>query len=98
MEFRLHGKAYRLDAVGYDEGLFFIFRDATAGKTTYRPGRFLYVDHRPASGATFALDLNRAYNPPCAFSKFTTCPLPPKQNVLATPIEAGERYPPRKHG
>ena len=47
---------------------------------------------------TFDLDLNRAYNPPCAFSAFTTCPLPPKQNVLNTKIEAGEKYPPRKAG
>ncbi len=98
VEFRLGGKTYRLDAVGEDEGLFFVFRDATAGKTTYPPGRFLYVDHRPAPGTTFTLDLNRAYNPPCAFSEFTTCPLPPRQNILAAPIEAGEKYPPRKRG
>lgn len=98
VEFRLGAKTYRLDAVGEDDGLFFVFRDATAGKTTYRPGRFLYVDQRPAPGATFTLDLNRAYNPPCAFSEFTTCPLPPKQNILAAPIEAGEKYPPRKRG
>ncbi len=63
-----------------------------------RPGRFLYVDRRPAPGTTFTLDLNRAYNPPCAFSDFTTCPLPPKQNILATTIEAGEKYPPHRRG
>ena len=85
-----------VDVIGEDEGLFFVFRDATAGKTTYPPGRFLYVEKKPAPNATFMLDLNRAYNPPCAFSAFTTCPLPPKQNVLKVGVEAGEKYPPRK--
>ena len=96
VEFTLDGKPQRLDVVGEDEGLFFVFRDATAGKTTYPPGRFLYVEKKPKPGATFMLDLNRAYNPPCAFSAFTTCPLPPKQNVLKAGVEAGEKYPPRK--
>lgn len=96
VEFELGGKAYRLDAIAEDGGLFFVFRDATAGKTTYGPGRFLFVEKAPAAGETFLLDLNRAYNPPCAFSAFTTCPLPPRQNVLAARIEAGEKYPPRK--
>ena len=96
VEFTLAGKPQRLDVIGEDEGLFFVFRDATAGKTTYPPGRFLYVEKKPAPNATFMLDLNRAYNPPCAFSAFTTCPLPPKQNVLKVGVEAGEKYPPRK--
>jgi uncharacterized protein (DUF1684 family) len=96
VEFALDGKPQRLDVVGDDEGLFFVFRDATAGKTTYPPGRFLYVEKKPAPGATFLLDLNRAYNPPCAFSAFTTCPLPPKQNILKASVAAGEKYPPRK--
>ena len=98
IEFKLNGQAYRLDAVGDDEGLFFVFRDDTAGKTTYRPGRFLYVEKKPMPGETFLLDLNRAYNPPCAFSEFTTCPLPPEQNILKVRIEAGEKYPPKKSG
>jgi uncharacterized protein len=98
VEFKLNGKTHRLDAVGDDDGLFFVFRDATAGKGTYPPGRFLYVDKKPRPGETFMLDLNRAYNPPCAFSEFTTCPLPPKQNILKVRIEAGEKYPPRRAG
>jgi uncharacterized protein (DUF1684 family) len=98
VEFEIDGRQYRMDAVGDDEGLFFIFRDETAGKTTYPPGRFLYVDKKPKPGERFMLDLNRAYNPPCAFSEFTTCPLPPKQNLLKVRIDAGEKYPPRKHG
>jgi uncharacterized protein (DUF1684 family) len=96
VEFTLGGRKHRLDAVGEDQGLFFVFRDATAGDTTYRPGRFLYVEKAPAPGSTFKLDLNRAYNPPCAFSEFTTCPLPPEQNILKVRVEAGEKYPPRK--
>ena len=99
VEFKVNGKTHRLDAVGDDDdGLFFVFRDATAGKGTYPPGRFLYVDKKPKAGETFMLDLNRAYNPPCAFSEFTTCPLPPKQNILKVKIEAGEKYPPRRAG
>lgn len=98
VEFRLGGRTQRLDAVGDDEGLFFVLRDATAGETTYPPGRMLYVEKKPKPGETFMLDLNRAYNPPCAFSEFTTCPLPPKQNILKAKIEAGERYPPKREG
>jgi uncharacterized protein (DUF1684 family) len=98
VEFELGGSRHRLDAVGDGEGLFFVLRDATAGDTTYRPGRFLYVAKTPAPGQPFELDLNRVYNPPCAFSEFTTCPLPPKQNILKVRLEAGERYPSRKSG
>jgi uncharacterized protein len=97
VEFKVNGKTQRLDVVGDDkDGLFIILKDATAGKTTYGAGRFLYSTPRPKPNETFVLDLNRAYNPPCAFSEFTTCPLPPKQNILKTRIEAGEKYPPRK--
>ena len=98
VEFELGGQAHRLDAVGDDDGLFFVLRDATAGDTTYRPGRFLYVQKKPEPGKPFELDLNRVYNPPCAFSEFTTCPLPPKQNILKVRVEAGEKYPPRRAG
>jgi uncharacterized protein len=96
VEFELAGRAYRLDALDDDDGLFIIFRDDTAGDTTYKPGRFLAIEKKPAANERFMLDLNRAYNPPCAFSEFTTCPLPPKQNILKVRIEAGEKYPPLK--
>lgn len=92
VEFKIKGKTHRLDAVGDDAGLFFVIRDGTAGSTTYRPSRFLFVEQRPAPNTTFTLDFNRAYNPPCAFSEFTTCPLPPKQNIMKVKIEAGEKY------
>ncbi len=98
VEFTLGGRKLTLDAIREDDGLFFVFRDATAGHGTYPPGRFLYIDKIPPAGAALTIDFNRAYNPPCAFSEFTTCPLPPKQNVLPVAIEAGEKYPPRTKG
>ena len=96
VEFLINGRPHRLDALDDDAGLFFIFKDATAGETTYGAGRFLAIEKKPAPGERFTIDLNRAYNPPCAFSEFTTCPLPPKQNILPVRVEAGEKYPPLK--
>ena len=87
-EFKLHGHEYRLEPVLEDDQLFFIFRDETSGKETYGAGRFLYAD--VPKGRTVVLDFNKAYNPPCAFTPYATCPLPPKQNRLAVRIEAGE--------
>jgi uncharacterized protein (DUF1684 family) len=98
IEFDVNGRHHRLDALAEDDGLFIIFKDGTAGETTYGSGRFMYVDKMPDPGKPFRLDFNRAYNPPCAFSEFTTCPLPPKQNIMDVSIEAGEKYPPRKKG
>jgi uncharacterized protein len=92
VEFTLKGKKYKMDVVGEDEGMFFVMRDGTSGDTTYRPSRFLYVDKKPIANEIFQLDFNKTYNPPCAFSEFTTCPLPPEQNILKTRIEAGEKY------
>ena len=70
--------------------LFIIFSDATNGKQTYGAGRFLYADKPDASGKTI-VDFNKAYNPPCAFTPFATCLLPPKQNIIAVAITAGEK-------
>lgn len=88
-EFTIKGKPMRLEPVTEDGGLFFIFKDATSGRTTYGAGRFLDTA-MPKSG-DLELDFNKAYNPPCAFTAFATCPLPPRQNVLAAAIEAGEK-------
>ncbi len=74
-----------------DESLFLIFRDATSGTTTYGAGRFLSAD-APGDDGTTVLDFNLAYNPPCAFTPYATCPLPPPQNELGIAIEAGEQY------
>jgi uncharacterized protein (DUF1684 family) len=68
--------------------LFFIFKDTTAGRKTYGAGRFLYAE-LPADGKV-VLDFNKAYTPPCAFTPFATCPLPPESNRLDIAIEAGE--------
>lgn len=86
--FQLDGREHRLDALVSGDSLFFIFKDHTAGKETYPAGRFLYTP-RPSQGEV-VLDFNRAINPPCAFTPYATCPLPPKQNELAARIQAGE--------
>jgi uncharacterized protein (DUF1684 family) len=88
-EFTLGGKTLRLEPVTEDDRLFFMLKDLTAGKTTYGAGRFLYAA-MPKDGVV-ELDFNRAENPPCAFTAFATCPLPPKQNWLPVAIEAGEK-------
>lgn len=88
--FERAGKTYRLDAVGEGPKLFIIFGDATNAHETYGAGRFLYADKPGADGLT-TLDFNQATNPPCAFTSFATCPLPPRQNKLALAISAGEK-------
>jgi uncharacterized protein len=73
--------------------LFFVFRDGTTGSGTYPGGRFLYAD-MPVNGEVI-LDFNKAHSPPCAFTPFATCPLPPKENALPIRVEAGELDPHR---
>ena len=89
--FERDGKTHRIDAV--DEGgdkFFLIIADQTSGEETYGGGRFMYVN-KPDSTGTILLDFNKAYNPPCVFTKYATCPLPPLQNYLKLKIEAGEK-------
>jgi uncharacterized protein (DUF1684 family) len=88
-EFTINGKTLRLEPVGDDTGLEFMFKDATSGNSTYAPGRFLDTDL--PKNSVVILDFNQAYNPPCAFTAYATCPLPPKQNVLPIAVEAGEK-------
>ena len=91
--FTIGGREVRLDPVLEEPGateLFFIFRDQTTGKQTYPAGRFLYAP-MPKDGRV-TLDFNKAYSPPCAFTPYATCPLPPKQNRLSVRIEAGEMH------
>jgi uncharacterized protein (DUF1684 family) len=91
VEFDLAGKHFRMEPLLEGDELFIIFKDKTAGRETYPAGRFLYAD-LPKSGEVI-LDFNKAINPPCAFTPFATCPLPPPQNRLGVRIEAGElRY------
>jgi uncharacterized protein len=88
--FTLKGKEYRLDAVDSGDQLFILFADETNRKHTYPTGRFLYAA-QPGPDGTTVLDFNKSINPPCAFSDFATCPLPPKQNKLALAVTAGEK-------
>jgi uncharacterized protein (DUF1684 family) len=90
--FTLDGKEYRLEPI-LEQGetdLFIIFRDATSGKETYGAARYLYAKPPGPDGKTI-VDFNHAYNPPCAFTPYATCPLPPSQNRLPIRIEAGEK-------
>lgn len=89
--FSLDGREQRLlalDDTG-DGRLFLVFGDKTNGKETYGGGRFLYTD--PPQDGRVVLDFNRAYNPPCVFTPYATCPLPPRENRLPVRIEAGEK-------
>jgi uncharacterized protein (DUF1684 family) len=86
--FTLHGQELRLDAEVDGPSLSVVFRDLTSGHETYAASRFLDTD-APKDGKV-VLDFNQAYNPPCAYNPFTTCPLPPPQNRLAVRIAAGE--------
>jgi hypothetical protein len=92
LEFVVQGKKLSLTPFaesGADAPLFIVFSDETAGVSTYGAGRFLEAP--PPQDGKVTLDFNRAYNPPCAFSRFATCPLPPAENRLSVAIEAGER-------
>lgn len=91
--FDLNGQTYRLDALTEqgEEQFFIIFADATSGHETYGAGRYLYAGPPDSSGKLF-IDFNEAYSPPCAFTKYATCPLPPEQNRLPLRVEAGEKF------
>ena len=89
------GQTVTLRAVVEGDQLFFIFADATSGKSTYGAGRYLY-SAMPASplnkDGKVTLDFNQAFTPPCGFTPYATCPLPPQENKLQVAIEAGEKY------
>ena len=96
-EFTLNGRTLRLEPVlesPQDKSLFFILRDTTSQTTTYQAGRFLrtaFPDHGLAAPGTLVLDFNQLYNPPCAYTPYATCPLPPEQNRLPIALDAGEQ-------
>jgi uncharacterized protein len=98
VEFDFGGLAHRLIAFNDEEPdeLFFVFTDLTAGTETYAACRFLSAKAADDRGAV-TLDFNRATNPPCAYTDFATCPLPPPSNHLAFRVEAGEKAPPDSH-
>ncbi|HEU4990945.1 MAG TPA: DUF1684 domain-containing protein [Luteimonas sp.] len=91
LEFERNGAKYRIEAL--DEGedtLFLVFADRTNGHDSYGAGRFIDAP-RPDAQGRVAIDFNQAYNPPCAFTAFATCPLPPPENRLDLAVEAGEK-------
>jgi uncharacterized protein len=90
LKFSLNGKEYSLQPVlEDDETLFIIFSDGSNRNETYKSGRFLYAE-KPLNGEAI-LDFNKAENPPCAFTPYATCPLPPAGNGLEIEIKAGEK-------
>jgi uncharacterized protein (DUF1684 family) len=90
LAFELDGQQYRLEAERLDDSSYDLtFKDSTAGKDTYGAGRYLTTEI--AEGDKVVIDFNKAYNPPCAFTEFATCPLPQQQNILNVAIEAGEQ-------
>jgi len=90
VEFTLRGQTLRLRPfTTRPKRFYFVFRDASSGGETYKVARFLYADLR--DDGTVVLDFNQAYNPPCAFNPYTTCPIPLRENRLAAKVLAGER-------
>lgn len=93
LEFTVNGNKYSLAPLGHpekDDEFFIIMGDKTNGESTYGGGRYIYADTPNKNGVTF-IDFNKAYNPPCVFTEFATCPLPPAQNCLPIKITAGEK-------
>lgn len=92
IRFTIEGKTYQLDVVdeGEPDEYHIVFGDATNGTTSYESGRFIDIPKPDANGKT-TIDFNKAYNPPCAFSEFSTCPIPSKANTLSISILAGEK-------
>jgi len=92
LAFEVDSKTYRIDPI-LEKGetdYFVMIADETTGRETYGAGRYLYVSPPDASGKV-VVDFNKTYSPPCAFTNFATCPLPPRQNHLPFRIEAGEK-------
>ena len=91
LEFERGGKTFRLEALDEGEGtLFLVFADRTNGHGSYGAGRFIDAAMPDAQGNVL-IDFNQSYNPPCAFTPFATCPLPPPENRLDLAVEAGEK-------
>ncbi len=91
LDFQLLGKEYRLKALENDDNSYFvIFSDETTDHSTYGGGRYIYPLKADENGMT-TLDFNKAINPPCVFTPYATCPLPPEENFLPVEIVAGEK-------
>jgi uncharacterized protein len=93
LTFEKDGKTFRMEAVDEGDGrLFFTFADRTSGHETYAASRMVYADPAGPDGTT-VLDFNKAYNPPCAFTPYSTCPLPLPENRIDLVVSAGEKKP-----
>lgn len=92
LKFEINGEKYQLHVLDEAGKFFVIFSDETSGKETYPTGRYLYVNYPDKTGMT-EIDFNFSYNPPCAFTAFATCPIPPKVNRLPISLQVGERLP-----
>ncbi len=89
--FTWQGRTVELLPIDEGDNLFFVLTDLTAGEETYEASRFLYVPKPKAGEGKIILDFNRMQNPPCAFTTFATCPLPPKENRMPFRVTAGEK-------
>jgi len=90
LSFGYEGRIYNIDALEEGGQLYLIFADGTSGAETYGGGRYLYTEKADENGIVI-LDFNKAFNPPCVFTPYATCPLPPRQNILDLAIDAGEK-------
>lgn len=90
LEFKINNVLFSLEPSVSENGYFFVFGDKSNGEETYGAGRFLYIE-KPDSSEKLYIDFNKAYNPPCVFTKYATCPLPRKENYLKIKILAGEK-------
>ena len=94
LEFEVRGRPLSLEAYRSDDGFLIVFADDTTGDTTYPAGRYLKAD-LPGPDRRTVLDFNKAYNPPCVFSEYATCPLATPRNRLPVAVEAGEKHTPK---
>jgi hypothetical protein len=92
LKFSINDSTYTLLPMGDREHLFLVFGDQTNAEQTYGGGRFLSVE-TPGENNKTMIDFNKAYNPPCAFTPYATCPLPPRENMLQVKVLAGEKSP-----
>lgn len=93
LEFKINGEKHSLITLEGSTRMFVILGDMTNRTETYQAGRYMYIDYPDVGSDLTVIDFNRAYNPPCSYSAYTTCQLPPPQNTLSVEIPAGEKRP-----
>ncbi|MCH8495325.1 MAG: DUF1684 domain-containing protein [Balneolales bacterium] len=93
LHFHLDGEPFSLIALEGNDRMFLILGDKTNRSETFQGGRYMYIDYPEDGSDITSIDFNKAYNPPCAFSEYTTCQFPPRENILETFVRAGEKRP-----